>query len=181
MKLFIEVTDCTEQKHLNPLNEKHFTSAQNMRNATKSQKHRRLQTSVTIDFRRWFAPDAQVIHLSASNEGDSEFDMCALEKAGVFITSHEELPDVLLFDSARNWLFLVEAITSHGPITQRRKEFLASNFNSCPAKCIFVSAFPDFNSFTQSMDKIAWETEVWLADMPSHMIHYNGDKFLGPH
>ena len=28
---------------------------------------------------------------------------------------------------------------------------------------------------------IAWETEVWIADEPDHMIHYNGERFLGPY
>ena len=24
------------------------------------------------------------------------------------------------------------------------------------------------------------ETEVWIVEKPDHMIHFNGDKFLGP-
>ncbi|HLE39935.1 MAG TPA: BsuBI/PstI family type II restriction endonuclease, partial [Nitrospirota bacterium] len=45
---------------------------------------------------------------------------------------------------------------------------------------IYVSAFPDFSEFHKHVGKIAWETEVWIAEFPDHMIHYNGDKFLGP-
>ena len=31
------------------------------------------------------------------------------------------------------------------------------------------------------LDQLAWETEVWVADSPSHMIHLNGERFLGPY
>ncbi|MFS2517149.1 MULTISPECIES: BsuBI/PstI family type II restriction endonuclease [Parabacteroides] len=30
------------------------------------------------------------------------------------------------------------------------------------------------------MADIAWETEVWIAENPGHMIHFNGDRFIGP-
>ena len=45
---------------------------------------------------------------------------------------------------------------------------------------IYVTAFLDFKTFKQFSESLAWETEVWIADMPDHMIHLNGDKFLGP-
>jgi hypothetical protein len=31
------------------------------------------------------------------------------------------------------------------------------------------------------LGEIAWETEVWVADAPSHLIHFNGERFLGPY
>ena len=27
---------------------------------------------------------------------------------------------------------------------------------------------------------INWDTEVWIAELPEHMIHLNGDQFMGP-
>ena len=45
---------------------------------------------------------------------------------------------------------------------------------------IFVTAFLDFKTFKQFSESLAWETEIWIADMPDHMIHMNGDRFLGP-
>ena len=39
--------------------------------------------------------------------------------------------------------------------------------------------FPDFVEFRKHLKDIAWETEVWIAEIPDHLIHYNGDKFLG--
>ena len=51
---------------------------------------------------------------------------------------------------------------------------------ACPAGAVYVSAFPDFAEFRKHMKNIAWETEVWLCDTPDHMIHYNGERLLGP-
>lgn len=45
---------------------------------------------------------------------------------------------------------------------------------------IFVTAFLDFKTYKKFAESLAWETEVWIAEMPEHMIHLNGDKFMGP-
>ena len=46
---------------------------------------------------------------------------------------------------------------------------------------IFVTAFPDRALMSKYLPDISWETEVWRADSPTHLIHFNGDRFLGPH
>jgi hypothetical protein len=46
---------------------------------------------------------------------------------------------------------------------------------------VYVSAFPNRKVFLKYIEAIAWETEVWIADAPSHMIHFNGARFLGPY
>lgn len=88
---------------------------------------------------------------------------------------------MVLYDETRNWLFLIEAVTSHGPVSPKRHVELENLFAECPADRVYVSAFPDFATFKTFLSEIAWETEVWLAETPDHMIHYNGDRFLGPH
>ena len=50
----------------------------------------------------------------------------------------------------------------------------------CAAGAVYVSAFPDFGEFRKHMKAVAWETEVWLRDAPDRVIHYDGDRFLGP-
>ena len=52
--------------------------------------------------------------------------------------------------------------------------------DDCDAAPIFVSAFPDRAEFRKHVADIAWETEVWIASDPDHLIHFNGEKFLGP-
>jgi type II restriction enzyme len=89
-------------------------------------------------------------------------------------------PDLVLHDEQKNRLFLVEAVTSHGPVSPKRFVELEELFKNCTAARIYISAFPDFTTFKRFVNEIAWETEVWVAEMPSHLIHFNGDKFLGP-
>ena len=95
-------------------------------------------------------------------------------------SEHDKLPDVELYDEKRQWLFLIEAVTSHGPMTPKRVVELGKMFARCKAGCIYVSAFPDFAEFRKHLKHIAWETEVWIAEIPDHLIHFNGDRFLGP-
>jgi adenine-specific DNA-methyltransferase len=81
----------------------------------------------------------------------------------------------------KNWLLLIESVTSHGPVESKRQIELAKLFMPCTAGLIYVSAFPDRNTFLRYLSVIAWESEVWIADAPTHMIHFNGDRFLGPY
>ena len=80
------------------------------------------------------------------------------------MTDHDKLPDVVLYDAKRKWLFLVEVVTSHGPVSPTRMVDLQSMLAACPAGAVYVSAFPDFGEFRKHMRNIAWETEVWLCD-----------------
>jgi len=96
------------------------------------------------------------------------------------VSHHEKLPDIVLLDMHRNWLFLVEAVASHGPMNPKRVLELREVFKNSGHGLVFVSAFHDFAEFKRHSKDISWETEVWIADFPEHMIHYNGDKFLGP-
>ncbi len=54
-------------------------------------------------------------------------------------------------------------------------------FLRCKAGLVFVSAFPNRKTFTKYLEAISWETEVWVADNPTHLIHFNGTRFLGPY
>jgi adenine-specific DNA-methyltransferase len=108
---------------------------------------------------------------------ESEF----LESIGVPSMSHDKLPDVVVFDEKRNWLFLIEAVTSHGPVSPKRWVELEEVLATCKVGRVYVTAFPNRAEFRKNAADIAWETEVWIADNPDHMIHFNGDRFLGPH
>lgn len=104
-----------------------------------------------------------------------------LESLGVPPMSHDKLPDVVVYDNVRKWLFLIEAVTSHGPVSPKRWKELEEALIDCNVGKVYVTAFPDTTEFKRNVSDIAWETEVWIADKPDHMIHFNGDRFLGPH
>jgi len=97
------------------------------------------------------------------------------------LDSHGKLPDVVIYSGANNWLFLIESVTSHGPVDSKRQAELEHLFAGCSAGLVYVSAFPNRKVFLKYIEAIAWETEVWIADAPSHMIHFNGARFLGPY
>ena len=104
-----------------------------------------------------------------------------LQSLGVPPMSHDKLPDVVVYDTRRNWLFLIEAVTSHGPVSPKRWLELEDALKSCTVGKVYVTAFPHTAEFRKNAADIAWETEVWIADNPGHMIHFNGDRFMGPH
>jgi hypothetical protein len=143
-------------------------------------KHNQVQAAVVRDFAARFAPGSTILYLGDTAKKTLILEEEVLRKLCVPITKHDKLPDVVLYDEKRQWLFLIEAVTSHGPVSPKRKLEMERAFKSCTAERIYVSAFPDFKEFRRHIGNIAWETEVWIAENPDHMIHFNGDKFLGP-
>ena len=143
-------------------------------------KHNKVQAAVVTDFAPRFAPNARLLYLGDTAKKNLFLDKKGLSKLNIKITDHDKLPDIVLYDAKRNWIFLIEAVTSHGPVSPKRIVELEQMLSNCKAGKIFVSAFPDFTEFRKHIKQIAWETEVWLADTPDHLIHYNGDKFFGP-
>lgn len=143
--------------------------------------HNQLQKAIIESFLPQFGQGAEVLYV-----GDTEDKLLYLQERlladiGFFELSHDKLPDVVAYSKAKNWLFLIEAVHSANPITELRKRVLEQLSHACTAELIFVSAFLDRTAFRKFAKDIAWETEVWIAQSPHHLIHFNGDKFLGPH
>lgn len=104
-----------------------------------------------------------------------------LQELGFFELLHGALPDIVAYDSKKNWLFLIEAFYSSGPMSELRIFELKKELKDCKAELIFVTAFTSKTAFKKNATDIGWESEVWTADNPNHLIHFNGGKFLGPH
>ncbi len=94
---------------------------------------------------------------------------------------HGKMPDVVVHYREKNWLVLIEAVTSHGPVNPKRRQELRELFANSTAPLVFVTAFINRQAMVRYLSDIAWETEVWVADAPSHLIHFNGERFLGPY
>lgn len=142
--------------------------------------HNRVQKSVVEEFNPRFAPGARLLYLGDAADKSLFMDRPGLAELGISITEHDKQPDILFYDSGRKWLFLVEAVTSHGPASPKRVVEMEAMLAQCAAGAVYVSAFSNFREFRRHMSAIAWETEVWLCDNPDHLIHYDGDRFLGP-
>lgn len=127
-----------------------------------------------------FAQGSVLLHLAGDSD-DRRFLDKGLGQLRIPELNHDKLPDVVLYDKKRKWLFLIEAVTSHGPVSPKRHAELESMLGDCPASRVYVTAFMDFAAIRKYASEIVWESEVWIAEFPDHMIHFNGDKFLGPY
>jgi len=143
-------------------------------------KHNEVQAAIVEQFAPRFAAGGILLYLGDTEKKDKYLDKEGLKNLGIPIDQHSKLPDVVIYEPKRNWLFLIEAVTSHGPVSPKRLLELEEFLKDCKVGKIYVSAFPDMAEFKKYSNSIAWETEVWLAEIPDHMIHFNGDRFIGP-
>lgn len=143
--------------------------------------HNELIRAIIEDFAPRFAPGSVLVYAGDTGDKWGYFDAPLLAGLGVHVDSHGKMPDVVLYYTEKNWLILVESVTSHGPVDGKRHAELAKLFSSSTAGLVYVTAFPNRSVMVRYLDKIAWETEVWVADAPSHLIHFNGERFLGPY
>lgn len=143
-------------------------------------KHNELQKAIIEEFAPRFAPNSECLYVGDTIEKDLVKDIDRLRSLGFEITLHDKMPDVVLYSEEKNWLYFIESVTSVGPMEPKRIKEIEEMTADVTAGKIYVTAFQDFKTFKKFSEMLAWETEVWIADMPDHMIHLNGDKFLGP-
>jgi len=135
---------------------------------------------VIADFCALYTPAGQVLYVSGIKDKWSYFDADALTGMGLSIKNHVKLPDIVVYHLEKNWLFLIEAATSHGTISPKRRRELEELFAGSKAGLVYVTAFPDRRAMTTYFDDIAWDTVAWFSESPTHLMHFNG-KFLGPY
>ena len=143
-------------------------------------KHNEVQAAIVEQFAPRFANGGTLLYLGDTAKKDLFVDEKSLKDLGIPIDQHSKLPDVVIYDNKRKWLFLIEAVTSHGPVSPKRLLELEDFLKNCKVGKVYVTAFPDMTEFKKHSNNIAWETEVWLMEVPDHMIHFNGDRFMGP-
>lgn len=144
-------------------------------------KHSQLIKEIIEEFAPRFAPGGIVLYAGDTGEKWGYFDEVGLVALGVTVDMHGKMPDVVIHYPAKNWILLIEAVTSHGPVNAKRREELARLFAPCTAGAVYVTAFPTRSEMTRYLTDISWESEVWIAEAPSHLIHFNGERFLGPY
>lgn len=143
-------------------------------------KHNELQKAIIEDFAPRFAPNAECLYVGDTIEKDLVKNVEKLSELGFEITLHDKMPDVVLYREDKNWIYFVESVTSVGPMDPKRILEIEELTKNVSAGKIYVTAFLDFKTYKKFSEELAWETEVWIAEMPEHMIHLNGDKFMGP-
>lgn len=142
--------------------------------------HNQLQKAILEEFAPRFAPNSECLYVGDTTNKDLVKNVDKLSELGFEITLHDKMPDVVLYRADKNWLYFIEAVDSAGPMSPERVIDIQRMTKNVNCGKIFVTAFLDFKKYKRFSEQLAWETEVWIAEMPDHMIHLNGDKFLGP-
>jgi hypothetical protein len=144
--------------------------------------HSELIRNIIHHFGANFVPGGELVYVGDTGTKWVHFDELLLTQLGVSLDAHGKMPDVVIYDRPRNWLVLVEAVASSGPVDSGRHAELTELFKQSSAGLVFVTAFPDKGLlFRKFLSVLAWETEVWCASDPTHLIHFNGIRFLGPY
>ena len=143
--------------------------------------HNILQKAIIEEFLPRFGQNCEVLYIGDTANKILHIETDKLKELNFFELSHEELPDVIAYDTRKNWMYLIEAVHSSGPMSEIRVLELKTLLKRCKAELIFVTAFLTRTEFKKWMLDIAWETEVWTADNPDHLTHFDGQRFLGPY
>lgn len=133
------------------------------------------------DFCAYFIPGGEVLYIGDADEKLMHFDADKLASLGVIINPSGQLPDLVVYQESKNWLFLMEAASTHGPVDAKRHKELKDLFRNSTAGLVYVSCFPDRKTMRRFLADLAWESEAWCAEDATHMIHFDGERFLGPY
>lgn len=140
-----------------------------------------LISKIISEFCERFTHGGNVLYVGDADEKWMIFDEEGFRRLGITVDAHGKMPDVVIHFKKKDWLVLIEAVTSHGPIDPKRQAELKTLFASCRDRLVFVTAFLTRRDLTKFLGQISWETEVWVAESPDHLIHFNGERFLGPY
>lgn len=142
--------------------------------------HNKLQKAILEEFAPRFAPNSECLYVGDTTNKDLVKNVDKLSELGFEIILHDKMPDVVLYREDKNWLYFIEAVDSVGPMSPDRVLDINRMTKNVSCGKIFATAFLDFKKYKRFSEQLAWETEVWIAEMPDHMIHLNGDKFMEP-
>ena len=137
--------------------------------------------AIVEEFCPRFTPGAAIAYIGDTETKFLHLDTAYLAKLGIKLDSAAKMPDVVAHDHRHNWLILIEAVTSAGPVDGKRRLELKHLFKGSKAGLVFVTAFETRKTMQSFVSQISWESEVWIGESPDHLIHFNGERFLGPY
>ncbi|MDM8548621.1 BsuBI/PstI family type II restriction endonuclease [Desulfobacterales bacterium HSG2] len=144
-------------------------------------KHNLLQKAIIEELLPRYGYGCEILYVGDTANKSLYKDESKLKKLNFFELSHGELPDIIAYSENKNWLYLIEAVHSSGPVSDIRLLELRRLAKKCKADIIFITAFLNRETFQKFVKELAWETEIWIAESPDHIIHFDGEKFLEPH
>lgn len=142
-------------------------------------RHNVLQKAIVEEFLPRFAPSSEILYLGDTTRKRLFIRERLLQEMGFSNLDRSLLPDIIAYFRKKNWLLIIEAVHSSNSISQLRHLDLERLTAGCQTDRIFVSVFQNREELRKWLVEISWETEVWLVDEPDHLIHFDGEKFLG--
>lgn len=137
--------------------------------------------AIVEEFASRWTPGGEVLYVGDTDEKFAYVRPERFAELGITFVAGGKMPDVVIEHAAQGWLVLVEAVTSHGPINPKRRQELQQLFGAAGLRLVYVTAFLTRRVLAAYLADISWETEVWVAEAPSHLIHFDGERFLGPY
>ncbi len=140
--------------------------------------HNVLIAKIISEFAARFTPAGRLLYVGDTEENFAYFNEASLTALGVTVDAHGKMPDVIIHFTEKNWLVLIEAVTSHGQINPKRKTELENIFRNSTLPLVMVTAFLSRKAMAEYLSDISWETDVWVAEEATHLIHFNGQNLL---
>jgi len=133
------------------------------------------------DFCPRYVPGGIVLYVGDAEKKFQHYEADYFKRLGIEIDSAAKMPDVVVHDPKREWLVIGEAVTSAGVVDGKRRRELKELFAGFRSGLVFVTAFATRADMGRFLSQISWETEVWIAEDADHVVHFNGERFLGPY
>ncbi len=143
--------------------------------------HNQLQKDIIEEFLTRYGYGAEIIYIGDASNRFLYYNKEKANLLGISELSRDELPDIIAYSKAKNWLYFIEAVHSSGPITRERKITLTAFVENSTAPVVYATAFLNRETFRKFVTNIAWETVVWIAEYPDHLVHFDGERFFGPY
>ena len=143
--------------------------------------HNKLQKAILDVFAKYFASGAELLYIGDTSDRMLRKNDNRLSELGINVFSKSTcIPDIILYDEKHNRILFIEAYNSVGEFTYDRvKDILACCHCKPGTEVAFITAFATMKKALQVINNIAWDTDIWVAEYETHLIHKNGDKFIG--
>ena len=124
-------------------------------------------------FRRRFAPGSEVLWVSEQRSrlvrlGHSRRNLLELP-----LPEGIDLPNIVLLQRKLSRMFLVEVIGAGGLLNSTRCAELRRGLRGFRLKLVFITASASRSELRDRLHEIAWQTHVWIANEPNHIIHFD--------
>ncbi|SPF51330.1 Type-2 restriction enzyme PstI (fragment) [Candidatus Sulfopaludibacter sp. SbA4] len=105
-------------------------------------RHNQLQKAIIEQFLPRFGHGAEVLYVGDTANKYAFINRERLARLKCFDIEESKLPDVLAYSESENWIFLIEAVYSSGPISSERRLALAQLLAKCTASPVLRHSFP---------------------------------------